>query len=186
MFIEKPYPLSPKEEFKNACIGCVVLVTCPITLPIIGISMLTQKIWSYLKSIIISDKVKEIEDKLDYDFKWKDKNILLGWSHENIETGLEKTKYIMIDYSEASEYNIINQIEKQWLGFGTRYVIIIADSCNLNLEDINLCEGQKDRIVIYNISKKEKEVMIENYNVRLLDGYYGPIGKYINVNYNRI
>jgi hypothetical protein len=182
------------KAFGVCFISVLLIITAPITLPIIGIGYIGYKIHEKIQSIKTKKTYEKIKDYLTIDVEnvWTNDNIIIGFTVKN-------THFIIIDCEITTEYNITTQIEKNW-NPGQNFIIAYINQDNFNYDDLRklyIYDYSSD----YNVIKifylttdvKKKVGNIENYNIRLnkynLDNnindinYYGIIGNVFKCEY---
>jgi hypothetical protein len=175
-------------------ISTLLLITAPITLPIIGVGYVGYKIHEKIQSIKKNNTYEKIKDNLsiDVDNVWTNDNIIIGFTIKN-------THFIIIDYKITTEYNITTQIEKKW-NSGQNFIIAYINQDNFKYGDLrklyiyDYSQDTNKIKIFYLVDDVNKKVgNIENYNVKLnkysLDNninntyFYGIIGNVFKCEY---
>jgi len=174
-------------------ISVLLLITAPITLPIIGIGYIGYKIHEKIQSIKTKKTYEKIKNYLtvDIDNIWTNNNIIIGFTIKN-------THFIIIDCEITREYNITTQIEKQW-NPGQNFIVVYINKDKFNYDDLRKLyiydySSDTNKIKIFYLTDvKNKVKNIENYNIKLnkynIDNninntyYYGIIGNVFKCEY---
>jgi hypothetical protein len=169
--------------------GCCILliITSPITLPIIGIYYIGHKINKKIQKIKSNKTYEIIKTYLskddDVDKTWKNEHIIIGFNIRN-------TRFIIIDYNVTDESVCIEQIEKYWIP-GRNFIFAYINQDNFKNEDLQKLlaynyTSDSNTIKFFNfINSKNKINKIQNIENRIIHShfYYGILGKMVKCEY---